>query len=144
MTALRFINSEGTARFGRFRITPSAGVQHLSDAEAQAKGPEYLFEEIAERVAAGPVRFDIHVQTAAEGDVVDDATVHWPADRPLVPFGTIALTSTVAEDAAQQRHLIWDPIPRVDGIEPSADPLLELRAAVYLISRRRRRDAAPA
>jgi catalase len=30
---------------------------------------------------------------------------------------------------------------RVDGIEPSADPLLELRAAVYLISGRRRRQA---
>jgi catalase len=30
----------------------------------------------------------------------------------------------------------------VDGIEPSADPLLELRAAVYLISGRRRRNAA--
>jgi catalase len=29
----------------------------------------------------------------------------------------------------------------VDGIEPSADPLLELRAAVYLLSGRRRRAA---
>jgi catalase len=29
----------------------------------------------------------------------------------------------------------------VDGIEPSNDPLLELRAAVYLISGRRRRSA---
>lgn len=144
VTALRFINTGGAARFGRFRITPPAGVQHLSDAEAQAKGADYLFEEIAGRVAAGPVRFDLHVQTAAEGDVVDDATIHWPADRPLVPFGTVALTSTVADDAARQRHLIWDPIPRVDGIEPSDDPLLELRAAVYLISGRRRREAAPA
>jgi len=35
-----------------------------------------------------------------------------------------------------------DPIPRVDGIEASADPLLELRAAVYLISGRRRRAAS--
>jgi catalase len=29
----------------------------------------------------------------------------------------------------------------VDGIEPSGDPLLELRAAVYLLSGRRRRAA---
>ena len=36
---------------------------------------------------------------------------------------------------------VFDPIPRLDGIEPSDDPLLELRAAVYLISRRRRRIA---
>jgi catalase len=141
VTALRFVNKEGAARFGRFRIVPAAGVEHLSDAAAQANGPDYLLEDIASRVAAGPVRFEIQVQVAADGDVTDDATVHWPANRPLVPFGTLALTSTVADDAAQQRHLIWDPIPRVDGIEPSNDPLLELRAAVYLISGRRRREA---
>jgi catalase len=29
----------------------------------------------------------------------------------------------------------------VDGIETSADPLLELRAAIYLLSGRRRRAA---
>jgi catalase len=142
VTAFRFVNQQGAAKFGRFRIVPAAGVEHLSEADTQAKGPEFLFEEIAARVAKGPVRFEIQVQTAADGDVVDDATHHWPADRPLVPFGSLVLTSTVADDAAKQRHLIWDPIPRVDGIEASNDPLLELRAAVYLISGRRRREAA--
>jgi hypothetical protein len=38
---------------------------------------------------------------------------------------------------------VQDPstIPRLSGIEPSDDPLLELRAAVYLISGRGRRAA---
>ncbi|WP_255406352.1 hypothetical protein [Mycobacterium sp. E796] len=40
-----------------------------------------------------------------------------------------------------QRHIVFDPIPRLEGIEPSDDPLLELRAAVYLISGRERRAA---
>jgi catalase len=47
----------------------------------------------------------------------------------------------VADQAADQKQIIFDPIPRVEGIEPSEDPLLELRAAVYLISGRRRRKA---
>ena len=38
--------------------------------------------------------------------------------------------------------IIFDPIPRVDGIEPSEDPLLNTRADVYLLSGRRRRAAA--
>jgi len=50
----------------------------------------------------------------------------------------------VSDSEAQQRQIIFDPIPRVDGIEPSADPLLELRAAVYLLSGRRRRQAPAA
>ena len=63
-------------------------------------------------------------------------------DRTLLDLGTIALTAPVANDAHEQQWTIFDPIPRVDGIEASDDPLLELRAAVYLISGRRRRAAA--
>ena len=110
-------------------------------AAAKAKGPNYLFDELRERIARGPIEFKVLVQLAGAGDVVDDATIHWPPDRPLHELGRIVLTEPVANDAAEQKHIIFDPIPRVDGIEPSADPLLELRAAVYLISGRRRRAA---
>jgi len=79
------------------------------------------------------------VQVAEEGDIVDDATVHWPGSRRQVPFGRIALAGSVPDGDRQQQHIIFDPLPRVDGIEASADPLLELRAAVYLLSGRRRR-----
>ena len=58
-------------------------------------------------------------------------------------MSTLALRTRwlVSDSLAQQKHIIFDPIPRVDGIEPSADPLLELRAAIYLLSGRRRRQA---
>jgi catalase len=141
VTAMRFINAAGLSRYGRYRISPAAGIEHLTEEAAKGKDANYLFEELAERVAAGPIRFDIHVQIAAEGDIVDDATIHWPADRRLLPFGSITLTEKASNNAQQQKTIIFDPIPRVDGIEPSADPLLELRAAVYLLSGRRRREA---
>jgi len=92
-------------------------------------------------VSKGPVRFRILVQVAEDGDVTDDATVHWPESREQVELGTVELTHVLPDSHAQQKHLIFDPIPRVDGIEPSADPLLELRAAIYLLSGRRRRAA---
>jgi catalase len=140
VTALRFINKDGAARYGRFRITPSAGIEYLNDTASKAKSANYLFDELAERVTRGAVRFAIHVQVAEEGDVVNDATVHWPESRRLVPFGTVALTEMIPDNEGQQRTIIFDPIPRVDGIEASADPLLELRAAAYLLSGRRRRQ----
>ena len=98
---------------------------------------------MTERLAKGPIKLKVTVQVAEDGDNVNDATVHWPAERKMLELGTIALTGRVADDAQEQKQIIFDPIPRVDGIEPSDDPLLELRAAVYLISGRRRR-AAPA
>jgi catalase len=142
VTAMRFINQSGVARYGRYRIVPAPGIEHLDETAAAKKDANYLFDELGQRVAKGPIRFDIQVQIANPGDVTDDATIHWPSDRQVIPFGSVALTAKVADDAQVQQRIILDPIPRVDGIEPSDDPLLELRAALYLLSGRRRRQAA--
>jgi len=141
VTAMQFINRDGVTKHGRYRITPDAGIEHFEDAVTATKEPTYLFDELADRIAAGPIGYKIGVQVAGDGDVVDDATIHWPEDRPIVPFGSLVLTTPLADSDAEQKHIIFDPIPRVDGIEPSADPLLELRAAIYLLSGRRRRQA---
>jgi catalase len=101
-------------------------------------------DEMGERLAKGPVQFKIFVQLAAPGDVVDDATIHWPADRQEIEFGTITLTKKENELEPELRKIIFDPRPGVDGIEASNDPLFEVRAAIYLLSGRRRRAAATA
>jgi catalase len=49
------------------------------------------------------------------------------------------LTSVIPDDNSEKRRIIFDPIPRIDGIETSGDPLLEPRADLYLLSGRRRR-----
>jgi catalase len=89
----------------------------------------------------GPVQYRIAVQLAKDGDITDDATVRWPEDRPQLTLGEINLTAIVPDNPAEQQRLIFDPIPRVDGIEASPDPLFEPRANVYLLSGRRRRAA---
>jgi catalase len=118
-----------------------AGYGYLDEADAAAKRPDFLFDEIKERVAKEPVRFRLAVQLAADRDVTDDATVRWPEDRAQLAFGEIRLTAIAPNNAGEQQHIIFDPIPRVDGIEASADPLFEPRANVYLMSGRRRRAA---
>jgi catalase len=139
VTAFKFTNEASETRYGRYRIIPEAGNDYLaSDAVIREN---HHYEEIEHRLKQSPVRFKIYVQIAAPGDVTDDATIHWPEDRELLEFGTLELTSILPESLVQQKHIIFDPIPRVDGIEPSADPLLELRAAIYLLSGRERRAA---
>lgn len=143
VTAMKFSNEAWAARYGRYRILPIAGNEHLSAEEVAAKPANYLFDELQKRIEAGQIKFRVLAQLAEEEDQVNDATIHWPEDRELLEIGTLALTAPVANDAAEQQHIIFDPIPRVDGIEPSDDPLLELRAAIYLLSGRRRRAAPP-
>src|ERR1700675_1034924 len=46
VTAFRFINQDGVARYGRYRIVPTAGVQHIDDAAAKAKDENYLIHDL--------------------------------------------------------------------------------------------------
>ena len=141
VSAFKFINAAGKAQFVRYRILPEAGNDYLSDEAAAANGPNFLMEELPARLAAGPANMQVWVQLAEEGDVTNNAQEPWPADRKQVLLGTISLTHVVPQDDRDGFRIIFDPIPRVTGIEPSADPLLEPRADVYVMSGKRRREA---
>src|SRR5437016_3864967 len=141
VTAFRFANAEGVTRHGRFRIRPEAGAEYLSDEEAARNSPNFLFDEIGPRLAQGPIRLGVFVQMAERGDDVADASVAWPDGRAEIPFGTLILTARVDDQAPERRKIIFDPVPRVDGIDTSGDPLTEVRSDIYLLSGRRRRAA---
>lgn len=141
LNAFKFIAEGGKETFVRYIVKADEGVQTYEQAEAEAKGPNYLSEEILERVKAGPIGFKLYAQIAEDGDVTDDITNEWPEDRKQVLLGTVKIDAALDDSHGQQKHDIFDPIPRVEGIEPSDDPILEFRAALYLISGRERRAA---
>jgi len=141
VTAFKFTNANGLSRHGRFRIRPAAGTEYLSNEEAGAKSKNFLFDEIGPRLAKAPVKIGVFVQMAEPGDDAADASVTWPDSRQELPFGTITLSERVDEQTPERRKIIFDPMPRVDGIDSSGDPLTEVRADVYLLSGRRRRTA---
>jgi catalase len=136
--AFRFINREGKARYGRYQLRPLAGESFLDPADAAKRAPNYLAEELAARLGRGPAEFRISAQLAADGDPINDASIAWPDDRPQIELGTLAITAIVANSAAAERQLIFDPTRLVDGIELSGDPLPRLRAAAYSVSYERR------
>jgi catalase len=142
VTAFTFTNAAGASRVGRFRLRPAAGTEFLTPEQAAGKPADFLAAELSARLAAGPVGFHIAVQLADPGDVVTDSTVVWPDDRPQAEFGTLTLTERVDELAPERRKVIFDPVPRVDGIDPAGDPLTDVRSEIYLLSGRRRRAAA--
>lgn len=132
---------DGKTTVVRYRITPDAGYNYLSEEEAKAKDPAFLHNEIQARIIDGPVSFKLLAQIAEEGDVTDNATIHWPKDRKIVELGTIKLEGVLPDNDEEQRKVIFDPVPRIEGLEPSDDPLLDVRASMYLQSGRERRAA---
>jgi catalase len=142
VTAFKFTNAEGQSRFGRFRLRPDAGTEFLSAEQLARKTTDFLQAELSERLARGPVGFRVVVQLAEAGDVVTDATSIWPESRRQVELGSISITERVDELDPERRKIIFDPVPRVDGIDASDDPLIAVRSELYLASGRRRRAAA--
>lgn len=142
VTSFKFTNAEGVSRHGRFRVRPEAGTEYLSNEDAAAKSEDFLFDEIGQRLTREPTTLGVFVQVAEPGDDVADASVPWPDSRTEIPFGTITLTARVDDQVPDRRKIIFDPAPRVDGIDSSGDPLTEVRSDIYLLSGRRRRAAS--
>ena len=141
--AFAFVNAGGTKQFGKWIFEPVGGVQGLTDDEAKAKGPSFLFDDLRQRVKEGKVAFNFNLELAQAGDRLDSATVPLPEGRKKVTLGTLKITA-VADDAAGPCLTVnYNPMILPKGVEPSADPMLSARAAPYAISQGRRLSEGP-
>jgi catalase len=138
--ALVFINRAGQKRAFRYLIAPEKIVRLTKD-EAAKKSPNYLFEDLQQRLAWSSITFHIKAQLAAPGDQTRDPTRAWPDDREVVDLGTLTITKTVADSDALQQKLLFIPGRLTDGIEFSDDPLLPARDGSYKVSYERRNPA---
>ncbi|MCF8173501.1 MAG: catalase family peroxidase, partial [Candidatus Methylopumilus sp.] len=70
-----FTNARNEKVWGKWIFEPIDGVQTLSDEEAKSKGPNFLFDDLRQRVASGKASFNFNLEIAQAGDVLDNATI---------------------------------------------------------------------
>lgn len=136
--AFAFVNKKGEKQFGKWIFEPVAGVMGLSDEEAKAKGPSFLFDDLRQRVKEGQVSFNFNLQLAEPGDRLDSATVPLPDSRRKVTLGSLRVTDVSNDSGGACRDITFVPTVLPKGVEPSNDPMLAARAAPYAISIGRR------
>lgn len=136
--AYRFLDADGGSRYVRYTIVPEAGETRISPAAAKRRGPDYLQQDIRERVARAPVRFRVELQVAGPDDPTDDPSAAWPGERRRVNAGTLELTALDTERETGDDVLVFDPTRVTDGIELSDDPVLRFRPQAYSESIARR------
>jgi catalase len=136
--AFGFVDAGGKKQFGKWIFEPVGGTQGLTDDEAKAKGTDFLFEDLRQRVAAGGVAFDFNLQLAQPGDKIDSAVVPLPDDRKKVTLGRLTIKSVAADATGACLTITYNPIVLPKGVEPSTDPMLAARAAPYAVSLGRR------
>lgn len=136
--AFGFVNGNGVTQFGKWIFEPTGGVLGLTDDEAKAKGPTFLFDELRLRVKEGNVAFNFNLQLADGGDRLDNATIPLPEDRKKITLGTLKITSVSDTEAGPCVAINYNPMVLPKGVIASEDPLLAARAAPYAVSQGRR------
>lgn len=131
--AFRWVGADGSARFVRYHLIPSAGESHLSPLAARGKGSDFLTEELNARLTAGPVRFEYRVQIAGPQDSTVDPSSPWSSSQ-TVSVGTLDITGLDTEREHGDDIVVFDPMRVTDGIEPSDDPVLRFRTLAYSAS----------
>ncbi|HET9607768.1 MAG TPA: catalase family peroxidase [Nitrospira sp.] len=140
INAFKLTNKKGVATHVRYQLQPVAGAKYLPKEQAATMGPDYLTDEIRERVRRGPVKFKLLAQVAEQGDAIDNPTIVWPDTRKKVELGTITITKAVADSQAAEKKLLFVPGALLPGIE-AADPMIAARSAAYIVSLSRRAQA---
>ena len=133
-----FVNASGAKQFGKWVFEPVGGQQGLTDDEAKAKGPSFLFDDLRQRVKDGKVAFNFNLELAQPGDKIDNATVPLPEGRKKVTLGTLKVTSVSEDGGGPCLTITYNPLNMPKGVEASADPMLAARAAPYGVSLGRR------
>ncbi len=137
VNAFVFVNKDGARQAVRYQFAPEKTV-YLDPAEAAAKAPDFLVDELPSRLKDGPVTFHFKAQLAAQGDQTKDGSKPWPDDRKIVDLGVLTLDKAVPDSLEAQKKLLFLPTSLTDGIEESDDPLIDTRGAAYAVSFSRR------
>lgn len=129
---------DGTASIVKFKAVPQAGDAGMSDDEAKAKSPDFYSDDLKQRMASGPVSFDLMAIIGEKGDPTSDPTAQWPEEaRKSVKLGVIALHSMEPDTTCDA--IVFDPTNLADGvIGPADDAIFAVRSPAYAVSHSRR------
>lgn len=131
--AFRWVADDGSARYVRYHLVPAATEKFLSPSAAHGEGADFLTDELATRLGAGPVRFEYRVQIAGPTDSTVDPSAPWQSTQ-IATVGTIEITGADTEREHGGDIVVFDPMRVTDGIEPSDDPVLRFRTLAYSAS----------
>jgi len=138
LNAFIFTDGSGAHRAVRWSLIPEAKPVTVPPEELAKRGPNFLEEEIVQRIKGGPLKWTMVVTVANPGDETADPTKAWPEDRRKVEVGTLVVQAIEAEADGPCRDINFDPTVLPTGIRVSDDPFPAARSSAYRISFDRR------
>jgi catalase len=127
---------DGTRRWVRFTWQPVAGV--LNTDPEPPPVDKYLQKELRDRLDGGPAHFSLMMSIGEAGDDFNDPSRPWPPHRVRIIMGTLTLDAVPEDQEAHCERLSFNPWLLTNGIEPSDDPVLQVRKEAYKIASKKR------
>lgn len=131
LNSFLFVDVAGTARAVRWSLRPAARPVPITPDELAKRGPNYLEQEIEQRVAGAPQHWTMVVTIADPGDVTADPSKAWPPGRRTVEVGTLVVGQIESEADGPCRGINFDPTILPRGITVSDDPFPAARSSAY-------------
>jgi catalase len=132
--AYGWLDAAGSRTWVRYVFKPTA--TKADRLEQTFDGPDRLSEEMAARLARGPVTHEVWIQVAGEGHDPHSAVSVWKGCRQVLA-GHIVVSEELP-DQETSGPVVFDPTRIVAGIELSDDPILRYRPSAYTESVNRR------
>ncbi|MGK5023441.1 catalase family peroxidase [Janthinobacterium sp. RB2R34] len=138
VNAFRLTDPKGVDRMVRWSMRPRTPFVAMSPEQLKAADPNFLMTDLDQRLAAGPLVWDMVLQFAEADDPVNDPSKAWPDSRKEATIGTLTLAHAEPQATGPCRDLNFDPMILPVGIAGSDDPILRARSAAYSVSFNRR------
>ena len=126
-----FTSSSGAENTVRWSLLPAAQPVSVSPDDLAKRGPDFLEQEITQRVRGGPARWTMVVSVASPGDPTADPSKAWPADRRTVEVGKLTVQQIQPEPDGPCRDINFDPTVLPSGMRTSDDPFPAARSSAY-------------
>src|SRR5271155_3742244 len=133
-----FAESSGAEKTVRWSLLPAAQPVPISQDDLAKRGPDFLEQEITERVRSGPQHWTMVVSVANPGDPTADPSKAWPEDRRTIEVGTLTVQQIEPDRDGPCRDINFDPTVLPAGIRTSDDPFPAARSSAYAVSYDRR------
>jgi catalase len=126
-----FTSATGAASIVRWSLLPSASPVAVPPEDLAKRAPNFLEQEIAERIKGGPLRWTLVIHVAEAGDPTADPSQQWPQNRRAVDVGALTVQNIVPEANGPCRDINYDPTVLPTGMGVSDDPFPAARSSAY-------------
>lgn len=144
-----WVNGKGDRCFIKYHWKPKAGIETITRQEAEILAgldPDIAVRDLYQTLNSGKtVEYTLYVQIMKMCEAYDlsfdplDATKTWPEDKfALKKVGVMILTDAPSNFFAEVEQAAFCPANLIEGVEPSADKLLQGRLFSYKDTQRYR------